>query len=229
MYAWHALANDMVNKLGWPFGCSAQNAYKDAVKEVIEQANNTLHRDLKLDTDIETVIIKELSYVCSKLVEAAEEYTERLFETHDAALASDTARYKEWKTSRLGNVSRWFRNTILKSLHINFWYTSNTSPIKYFVSTYHTTPTQMYTLLATALLCASRRVAMGCKHNSGNTIAFTGDKYGPIFHTYHTAILEYANHADICTDFNLRMDWLNAEGLFLVCKFIVLLYKVGWS
>lgn len=64
-----------------------------------------------------------------------------------------------------GDVVRWFRNSILESFHLNFWYTHNASPVMHFSSTYHTTPTQMYALSATAVRVSIRDLDSGTEHN----------------------------------------------------------------
>ncbi|KAG6373755.1 hypothetical protein JVT61DRAFT_5897 [Boletus reticuloceps] len=239
----------MVNDLGWPHGKTARTAYKTAMIEGIAQANDTFNEKVQLTYDMETLLLKEPTYVRSKAVEYAEEYAEKFFVMHDAGLLADQQSYQDWKIARLesmsdhrrpsfffhehnasGEVERWFGSAILENFHCNFWYMTNISPIKHFASTYLMTPTQMYVLSATAvriptqiqhqylivslkLLCASRRVAMGRKHSSRNALPFSGDVYGPIFYAYHTAVLEYVNHADIGPNVRACLDWLNAQGL----------------
>ncbi|KAG6380373.1 hypothetical protein JVT61DRAFT_8486 [Boletus reticuloceps] len=231
-FARHALVNDMVNDLGWPHGETARTTYKTAMIEGIAQANDTFNEKVQLTYDMETLLLKEPTYVRSKAVEYAEEYAEKFFVMHDTGLLADQQSYQDWKIAQLesmsdhrrpsfffhehntsGEVEHWFGSAILENFHCNFWYTTNISPIKHFASTYLMTPTRMYALSTTALLCASRRVAMGHKHSSRNALPFSGDVYGPIFDAYHTAVLEYVNHADIGPNVRARLDWLNAQGL----------------
>lgn len=42
-YARRTLVNDMINKLGWPYGKTARNAYNVSIQEAMLQANNALH------------------------------------------------------------------------------------------------------------------------------------------------------------------------------------------
>ncbi|KAI9462273.1 hypothetical protein HD554DRAFT_2176026 [Boletus coccyginus] len=231
-FARHSIVNDMINGLGWPYGVIARTAYEAAMIEGISQANDAFKEKVELTYNMQTLLLKEPTYVRSKAVEYAEEYAEKFFVTRDADLLADPQRYQDWKIAHLavmsdhgkpsfffhehdsaGGVERWFGNTTLENFHCDFWYTTNFLPVKYFLHTYSTTPTRMYALSATALLCACRRVATGRKHNSKNVLPFSSENYGPVFDVYHTAVVEYLNHADIGPIIGARLDCLNAEGL----------------
>ncbi|KAH0827342.1 hypothetical protein J3R83DRAFT_3972 [Lanmaoa asiatica] len=57
-FARHALANDMVNNLGWPHGQTARTAYMTAMIEGIEQANVILNKNVQLTRDMETLLLR---------------------------------------------------------------------------------------------------------------------------------------------------------------------------
>ncbi|KAG6372382.1 hypothetical protein JVT61DRAFT_7838 [Boletus reticuloceps] len=105
IYAWHTLANNMVNNLGWLYGETAHHAYKDSIHEAFSEANTVLHEQVQLTCEMQTVILKEPSYVYSKAVEYAEKYVKTFFVTDDAELLNDPLKYQAWMTNHLDVIS----------------------------------------------------------------------------------------------------------------------------
>lgn len=192
--------------------------------------------DAEMTTEIETLILKSLSFVRSKAVEFCETYAMELLRTEDNRLLADPAAYAEWKIAQVqllkdqtnvatffmherddkGLVMRWFGNAVFEKFHLNFWYTQTASPVKTFSDNYRTTPTYMYALSGVTFACALDRVATGRTHSSGRALAFTGIEYCSTYKAYHEGFLEALQHAVIGPVLTSRLAWLNKQGMTML-------------
>ena len=59
-----------------------------------------------------------------------------------------------------GGVVRWFGNNIFEDFYVDFWYTSNASPISKFRNTYTIVPLHGYAITGAAVSCLSILIAI---------------------------------------------------------------------
>ncbi|KAH0825798.1 hypothetical protein J3R83DRAFT_8855 [Lanmaoa asiatica] len=228
-----AAVNDMLLEVGWLYGDSMRVVCRENLKENLYTAGNKLGYRVEWDENIGFMIGKGPTQARSKLAEFADSYTQQYLECPDPAVKADQVAMTAWKTSCInqitdqndpahfflhehdpnGHVIRYFGNDIFERFHLDFWYTQSVSPIRYFKSSYQTTPVPMYAMSATALLCALHRERSGRQPRHDATLHFKGDTYGPHYDSYRDGIIKLLHHNEFGLAFRERLEWLNMEGM----------------
>ncbi|KIJ57489.1 hypothetical protein HYDPIDRAFT_191041 [Hydnomerulius pinastri MD-312] len=127
--------------------------------------------------------------------------------------SNDTTNFFLHEHDSKGGVVRWFGNNIFEDFYVDFWYTSNASPISKFRNTYTIVPLHGYAITGAALACALHRVSTGRVAGSGNILSFSGMVYANYSEGYHQSMVNALNNAGMSEKFKNRLLWLNQQGL----------------
>ncbi|KAG6371796.1 hypothetical protein JVT61DRAFT_9151 [Boletus reticuloceps] len=225
--------NDMATEVGWMYGDGMDDLRTSNLRENFYAACNSLEMRADFDRQFEFLLAKELTSIRSKLAELAETFTFKYVDCPDPAIETAPTALNQWKSDRIalitdqtntanfflheydsmGDIVRFFGNSIFEEFHIKFWYTQKVSPVRHFKESYRTTPLPMYALSGVALLCALRREASGQLSNGGRTLRFEGTTFGPFFDAYQEGMNNILQHEDFGPAFRERLLWLHTRGL----------------
>ncbi|KAI9459291.1 hypothetical protein HD554DRAFT_2177049 [Boletus coccyginus] len=232
-YASLALVNDMALNSGWRHEEKekARNVWKDKVTESLNMAYSALRYDRFIPSpNTDKKIVRALSTFRSRMAASAETYAKEYIQTRFPSFeqSPDHATMQEWveqstdpsdpyrfflhKMNERGEVEQIFGHPTLESFHIDWWYVRDTSPVKTFQGSYHTTSPHMLALSGVALLCGLHRVSEGrCSHQR-NVIHFSTNRYAGEFDVYRQGIIAALQDDYYGGEFSSRLKQLHDRG-----------------
>ncbi|KAI6113151.1 hypothetical protein EDD17DRAFT_1515125 [Pisolithus thermaeus] len=224
--AWILMIYEMVTNIGWPvtsLGETACKQWKNTICEVLSQASAMIPGDLLSPMKgIECLLIRALTLFCAELAGKAMPYAKQFFWTWPSSYGGKKIDVHASLThpnmlisscmSMMRKVVHWFGNQHLKALHISFWYTCDLSPMKVEAAKdVHTTPLQMYALLAVvssyAIKCESKHVDEILPH-----MPFTGTEFSPLFEMYYNSLIIAMQHATLGARLKEHFNLLHQNG-----------------
>ncbi|KAI6096453.1 hypothetical protein F5141DRAFT_1067695 [Pisolithus sp. B1] len=204
--AWILMIYEMVTNIGWPvtsLGETARKQWKNTICEVLSQASAMIPGDLLSPTKgIERLLIRALTLFCAELAGKAMPYAKQFFVNNDPTLQVDMALFLWWKEDRCACLT-----DTSKYAHFLMHEHDEVEAAK----DVHTTPLQMYALLAVvssyAIKCESKHVDEILPH-----MPFTGTKFSPLFEVYYNSLIIAMQHATLGARLKEHFNLLHQNG-----------------